>query len=75
MITLYAALLGAATPIMTVIAGNETLSSAIVPLIFWVLIIYMTLRSSARIALYPAAAAARAPKPPPRPPAFRPEDV
>lgn len=62
-ITLLFALFGFFIPFMTFLAGTNLLSSALVPMIFSVLIVLLSIRPSVRLALAEAAAAQKAPKP------------
>jgi len=63
MITLLFALFGFFIPFMSYLADTELLSSALVPMIFSVLIMVLAFRGSARQALAVAVAEQNAPKP------------
>lgn len=65
MITLLFALFGFFVPFMSYLAGTELLSSALVPMIFSVLIILLAFRGPARQALAVGHAERKAPKPAP----------
>lgn len=62
-ITLLFALFGFFVPFMTYLAGTDLLSSALVPMIFSVLIVLLSIRPSVRLALAEAAAERNSPKP------------
>ncbi len=63
MITLLFALFGFFVPFMSYLAGTELLSTALAPMIFSVVIVMLSFRGPARLALAEAAAARSAPKP------------
>lgn len=62
-LTLLFALFGFFVPFMSYLAGTDLLSSALVPMIFSVLIVLLSIRPSVRRALAEAAAQQNAPKP------------